>query len=506
MFVHSLLMLSSAPAALGLLITPNEALAAHGLNSYRAASPTSAHPASWSVARGADAQVPLAPNRLDAESPERRFDVREQSQDVCQAGSRQWTGWIDVSEAKRLFFWFFESRGNPSTDPVVVWLQGGPAGSSLFGLFQEMGPCLTNEHHNDTVFNRHSWTNFANMLFIDNVGGPDNIPEASEDFQRFLSLFFTDVFPDFDHHPLHIAGESFGGTYVPAFTESISKRQAAGVPTVSKRIESITLVDAALDLITSGSLGAYDHMCRFDENGNNVLKLGLNHTTCREIEEVVPECESLNRRCVESYDRHICEAAFRFCNNHVESVIAAAVPPQRDMYDDRATCDATLPLCGKLQWEEYLNLARVQAALGVDHWNYSAVNFEQFDRWNASKEIYLPTTRELQYILDETSTRVLVVNGNNDILINTEGQKRVYDQQPWSHQAKYRLEKFADWGFPQEQASRRWKKGGEYKSVDRLSFVSVDEAGHTSPGDQREAVAFVMKCWLHPSNDLSCMI
>lgn len=47
-------------------------------------------------------------------------------------------------------------------------------------------------------------------------------------------------------------------------------------------------------------------------------------------------------------------------------------------------------------------------------------------------------------------------------------------------------------------------KGGESKSVEKLSTVTVDEAGHTSPGDQKEAVAFVVKCWLHPGQDERC--
>ena len=36
--------------------------------------------------------------------------------------------------------YLFSFQNNPATDPVLLWLQGGPGGSSLFGLFVESGP------------------------------------------------------------------------------------------------------------------------------------------------------------------------------------------------------------------------------------------------------------------------------------------------------------------------------------------------------------------------------
>lgn len=38
---------------------------------------------------------------------------------------RQISGYFDVDQG-HIFFWLFESRDNPRTDPLVVWLQGGP--------------------------------------------------------------------------------------------------------------------------------------------------------------------------------------------------------------------------------------------------------------------------------------------------------------------------------------------------------------------------------------------
>lgn len=33
--------------------------------------------------------------------------------------------------------WFVESERDPKKDPVILWVQGGPGGSSLDGMFTE---------------------------------------------------------------------------------------------------------------------------------------------------------------------------------------------------------------------------------------------------------------------------------------------------------------------------------------------------------------------------------
>ena len=49
-----------------------------------------------------------------------------------------YTGYIDI-EARHIFFYFFESRGDPDRDDVMFWTTGGPGGSSSLGLFMELG-------------------------------------------------------------------------------------------------------------------------------------------------------------------------------------------------------------------------------------------------------------------------------------------------------------------------------------------------------------------------------
>ncbi|CAM2730452.1 unnamed protein product, partial [Rotaria socialis] len=58
-----------------------------------------------------------------------------------------YSGYLTVNKTlqSNLFFWFFPAQSGNASAPVVVWLQGGPGASSLFGLFAEQGPIMVDK-------------------------------------------------------------------------------------------------------------------------------------------------------------------------------------------------------------------------------------------------------------------------------------------------------------------------------------------------------------------------
>ena len=80
---------------------------------------------------------------------------------------KQYAGQIKVSDCGNyLFFWFVESQSSP-TDPVVVWLNGGPGASSMMGFFMENGPFkITKSEDNALTLKPRfdSWNKNANYM------------------------------------------------------------------------------------------------------------------------------------------------------------------------------------------------------------------------------------------------------------------------------------------------------------------------------------------------------
>ncbi|XP_028595262.2 lysosomal protective protein-like [Podarcis muralis] len=147
---------------------------------------------------------------------------------------QQWSGYLQAGSGQYFHYWFVESQGNPATDPVVLWLNGGPGCSSMEGLLAENGPFHLND--DATLYlNPNSWNKVANVLYMESPAGvgysyatedsPINDSQVAEDNYQALQSFFA-KFPDFANNEFYVLGESYGGIYVPTLTAKIAEGSA----------------------------------------------------------------------------------------------------------------------------------------------------------------------------------------------------------------------------------------------------------------------------------------
>ena len=78
-----------------------------------------------------------------------------------------------------------ESQNEPSTDPIILWLNGGPGCSSMLGLFNEVGPYLMkgkNDYFEQEV-NQWSLQLKNNMIFLESPVGVGFSEDGDKDRQ-----------------------------------------------------------------------------------------------------------------------------------------------------------------------------------------------------------------------------------------------------------------------------------------------------------------------------------
>ena len=154
---------------------------------------------------------------------------------------RQYSGYLNGGKDIHQHYWFVESQSNPTKDPVILWLQGGPGGSSLLALFTENGPFRVAPDNRTVTIDRHSWNTLANVLYLESPVGVGYSWAKDESYcgtddssaqVNYLALedFFT-KFPQFCKNAFYITGESYAGIFIPLLAiEILKNKKTAKVP------------------------------------------------------------------------------------------------------------------------------------------------------------------------------------------------------------------------------------------------------------------------------------
>ena len=486
--------------------------------------------------------------------PAHTLRLRRVPDGLCeQAGTASWSGYLDVdldvlyaqedqrqdAQTKQppgivehFYFWAFESRNNKFTDPVTLWLNGGPGCSSFTGLLMEIGPCNAVEPAHGvpgTAWNAHAWNANSSIIFLDQPTGtgfsyaswkntsredapPSRILDtahAARDVSAFLHLLGTDSASDLvslatlPGSPLpqlsrfHMAGESYAGRYLPLIASQLLKdnerllaHPESGLLPVP--LESVLIGNGITSPVHQKS-ASMEFACT-NATGHGPF---LDQRTCDKMRERWPTCKQMLETCNarpgnEPYSREACVNANTFCTDAFEAPWEAT---NTSFYDWQHKPD--------YDEEEYisalLNDPETRRKLGIDARGAGDRHDGKFvgcsDRVFADFESTGDGARDSTWAVREVlekGVRVLSYSGTRDFICNYIGNGAwTYDLE-WSGGEGFRSAPLEPW-----YVAGRAAPAGYFRHYGNLTFATVEGAGHFVPHDQPRTAQRMFQRWEH---------
>ena len=402
-----------------------------------------------------------------------------------QVKEKQIAGHLPVAEsgADQLFFWLFESRNKPASDPLVLWLNGGPGASSLFGVLAENGPYKIERDDSGLklVDNLYTWNQRANYLIIDQpVGvGFSSASDASalnetlttQQLYFGLQQFFR-RWPQYRALDFYIFSESFGGHYAPRLATAVLAGNQRGEPEIKLKGLGIGngWVDPLLQQATYGDY-AYSH--------------GLIGPHQRaEVDQLYAECAKAIKASGPVTSREvnqICERIEKF----ILQVSGFEDPLKK--FDVRFSTDYS-DAENELQWmSEYLNRSDVRAALHID----SAVGPWEFTSAAVALALEEGEQNSTAYLFPALfeQIKVLLYNGIFDLDSNFMGTDAWLRSLDWSFREAFLQSQRLPWVVGR-------KHFGHVQSVQNLTVLLLVDAGHLVATDVPEVAQTMLKLFL----------
>ncbi|KAH8115994.1 serine carboxypeptidase [Phellopilus nigrolimitatus] len=438
------------------------------------------------------------------------YQMRVTEPKLCDPGVQQYSGYLDISDGKHLFFWFFESRTAPEDAPLILWLNGGPGCSSSTGLLFELGPCSIANDGNNVTYNPHSWNSNANIIFLDqpvNVGfsyssdgsSVNTSPVAGEDVYAFLELFLT-RYPKYAEAPFHIAAESYGGTYVPNFANTIYKKNKELALAPQSGVVNINLASV---MIGNGITNPYIQDATIPEfacDGPYPIYDDPNGPECTALRGKVPTCQRLIQACYKYNSRLACVPAALYCNSQLYGPIQQS---GRNPYDVRKTCDPAkdTSLCYRqMGWiETWMNEESNKKAVGADPTiDFSSCNMQVNQAFMMQGD-GMHNSAPLLTDLVNDGIRLLIYAGNADYMCNFIGNEAWVAALDTNFREEFTAAEALPWvtlASGKIAGSVRTAGANEF-TAGNVTFVTVHEAGHMVPYDQPEAALDLLTRWIY---------
>ncbi|KAK7344936.1 hypothetical protein VNO77_15199 [Canavalia gladiata] len=372
---------------------------------------------------------------------------------------QQFGGYIQVHDKphRALFYYFVEAETNPSSNPLILWLNGGPGCSSIgVGAFTEHGPFITNYGESITK-NKYSWNREANILYLESPAGVGFSYSTDKSFYNTLNDDITaqdnlvflqrwlDRFPQYKNNEFYIMGESYGGHYVPQLAELILKSKVnfnlKGIGLGNPLLEYETDYNSVDEFYWShGMISDYVYqlrssVCNNSKSSKQSLR-GCFSPDCIsvliQISDEYSELDSIDPYYVigdKCLSYNLSQPAF--LTQHQRSSISQIL---RSLHMQKHQNNAylyhqELDKCPEKNAEMYLNRKEVQKALharlvGVNQ--YRLCSPVVFDKYRTEDE-EIPTINILGSLI-KSGIQVFVYSGDQDSVIPFIGTRRLVDK------------------------------------------------------------------------------
>ncbi|ODV58908.1 S10 family peptidase [Ascoidea rubescens DSM 1968] len=412
----------------------------------------------------------------------------------------QYSGYLDIQSVdKHFFYWFFESRNDPVNDPLILWLNGGPGCSSMTGLFFELGPSSIDSNLNP-VYNKYSWNNNASVIFLEQPIGVgysyskssnlvSSTDAASLDVFVFLELFFQ-KFPNFLNNKFHLAGESYGGHYLPRFGSEIINREDR-----SFNLSSIMIGNGFTDALVQYNF--YEPMAC----GLGGYKQVLTDKECDDMTNSYPFCAKLVRNCYKNLNAFSCVPAQFYCEGKFND---AYNKKNLNPYDIRKYCDEgeNNDECYKefSYIEDYLNLDYVKEALGSEVDKFVSCSNSVFQAFTFTGDLIKPHQQYVAELLDR-DIPVLLYAGDKDYICNWLGNEAWSLDLDYKDHDKFLKEQFRDYYLLLDKngdnnSENEKEYGGSFRNYGNFTFLRIFDAGHMVPFDQPKVSLDMVNRWI----------
>ncbi|UZJ54524.1 hypothetical protein CBS101457_003844 [Exobasidium rhododendri] len=425
----------------------------------------------------------------------------------CDPTVASWSGYVDTIDGKSLFFYFFESRNDPSKDPVLLWLTGGPGCSSSLGLFMELGPCSIPERKgkissgppiNGTVWNPYSWNNGASIFFLDqpvDVGysysrygiHTYDTDTGSKDVYAFLRIFFN-AFEKFQDNDFVITGESYAGRYIPRYASQIIDQNKKIIDKANRSGEKAKkgdLVNLKKVAIGNGLTDVqvqtpsyYDFTCTRKGGVDPILSI----ETCKRLRTWRDRClKWIKAECRDTYDSDGCMTSANVCG---EEFTSAFFETGRNPYNVEDLClagyEPNLCYSNTQDIRAYMDREDVRELLGaepVSHiGKFQSCNNDVAQGFGMHNDEAIQNVDYVAGLL-ERDIDVMIYVGKLDWICNHLGNRAWVEKMDWTDKAEFHKSEQYTWVVDGKDAGTTQKGGG-------LTWATVEGAGHMVPLDK----------------------